>query len=55
MFGLTDEIARLRTAELLEQACRDRRRRLALKAAGEGRYRFPILRRRRAIDADANG
>jgi hypothetical protein len=44
---LTDQIARLRAADLRLEACRDRQERIALRAAGEGRRRLPILRRRR--------
>lgn len=48
MFGpLSDEIARLRAADLRLQACRDRQERIALRAAGEERRRFPLARRKR--------
>lgn len=45
---LTDEVARLRAADLHLQACRDRQERIALRAAGEDRRRFPLLRRKRS-------
>lgn len=50
---LTDEIARLRRADLREQACRDRLERIALKAAGGDRRRMPLMLRKRRVDIDA--
>lgn len=50
---LTDEVARLRAADLRLQACRDRQERIALRATGEERRRFP-LRRRKRQDGPAN-
>jgi hypothetical protein len=44
---LMDEIGRLRAADLRLQACRDRQERIALRAAGQERRRFPLLRRKR--------
>lgn len=44
---LNDEVARLRAADLRLQACRDRQARIALRAAGEERRRFPLVRRKR--------
>jgi len=49
---LTDEIARLRRADLREQACRDRQEHIALNAAGADRWRLPLLRRRRTVEID---
>jgi hypothetical protein len=48
---LTDEIARLRRADLREQACRDRQERIALRAGREERWYAPLLRRLRSDDA----
>jgi hypothetical protein len=45
---LTDEIARMRGADLREQACRDRQERIALRAAGGERWYEPLLRRWRS-------
>ena len=50
---LTDEIARLRRADLREQACRDRQEHIALKAAGADRWRFSLLRHKRPVETDS--
>jgi hypothetical protein len=50
---LTDEIARMRRADLREQACRDRLELIALRAAGGDRWRMPLLRRRRPVEIDS--
>jgi hypothetical protein len=44
---LMDEIARLRRADLREQACRDRQEQIALRAAGGDRWRMPLMGRKR--------
>ena len=44
---LIDEVARLRAEDMQLQACRDRQERIALRAAGEERRRFPLMRRKR--------
>jgi hypothetical protein len=49
---LTDEIARLRRADLREQACRDRLEQIALGAAGD-RWRMPLFRRKRQVEIDS--
>ena len=50
---LTDEIARLRRADLREQACRDRQEHIALKAAGADRWRISLLRHKRPVETDS--